>query len=199
MKLDENKLISLKDAIDKGLTKYFTGKPCKNGHVSERYVKRGRCVECDKKVSSEWKKNHPESNRKKAKRWRDNNPEKTKEINYKSYLKCLKDNTEYKLAHNLRRRLYAAIRKNYKTGSAVRDMGCSVEEFKLYLENKFEIGMSWENYGKEWQIDHIIPLAIFNLNDRCELLKPCHFTNMQPLFKKDHLHKTVNERINKIY
>lgn len=192
-------LISLKDAIENGLTRYFTGKPCKRGHIEQRYVKGGRCVECDKISSSNWKKNNPESNRLKAKRWRDNNPEKTKEINYKSYKKCLKNNTEYKLAHNLRRRLYAAIKMNYKTGSAVKDLGCTIEEFKSYLESKFEKNMSWENYGVEWQIDHIKPLATFNLNDRNELLKACHFTNMQPLFKKDHLHKTINERINKIY
>lgn len=29
-----------------GQTRYFTGKPCKNGHVAERRVSDGRCIEC---------------------------------------------------------------------------------------------------------------------------------------------------------
>lgn len=29
-----------------GLNKYFTGKPCSNGHVSERYVQSGSCSQC---------------------------------------------------------------------------------------------------------------------------------------------------------
>ena len=39
-------LISRKDAIAKGLGKYFTGSPCRNGHIAERYVQSGTCEEC---------------------------------------------------------------------------------------------------------------------------------------------------------
>ena len=73
-------------------------------------------------------------------------------------------------------------------------MGCSVEELKKYLESKFyphsETGeiMSWENYG-EWHIDHRKPLKMFNLSKREELLKACHYTNLQPLWAKDNLIK----------
>lgn len=34
---------------------YFTGKPCKRGHVSHRYKSTRRCVECDRINSSERK------------------------------------------------------------------------------------------------------------------------------------------------
>lgn len=39
-------IISKKEAIKKGLSRYFTGKPCKNGHISERNVLRSDCLEC---------------------------------------------------------------------------------------------------------------------------------------------------------
>ena len=39
-------LLSKKDALSPGLQQYFTGKPCKHGHVSNRYVKTGICVGC---------------------------------------------------------------------------------------------------------------------------------------------------------
>jgi hypothetical protein len=41
-------IISRKNAKKLGLKKYFTGKPCKNGHTSERYTITGICTECQK-------------------------------------------------------------------------------------------------------------------------------------------------------
>jgi hypothetical protein len=75
------------------------------------------------------------------------------------------------------------LRKNSKTSQI---LGCSFEEFKLYLESKFETWMSWENYGKYngelnygWDIDHIIPLS--SVSNEEEILELNHFTNLQPL------------------
>ena len=39
-------LISRKDATDQGLKRYYTGKQCKYGHTSERYLSNGDCIEC---------------------------------------------------------------------------------------------------------------------------------------------------------
>jgi len=40
------KQLSRKDAMAQGKTVYFTGKPCKNHHISQRYVSSGGCLEC---------------------------------------------------------------------------------------------------------------------------------------------------------
>lgn len=40
-------VILRKAAIERGLTRYFTGKPCPHGHVAERLSKSGMCVECN--------------------------------------------------------------------------------------------------------------------------------------------------------
>lgn len=45
-------IISRKEARDRGLKRYFTGKPCKYGHVCERYLCNARCVECERIESS---------------------------------------------------------------------------------------------------------------------------------------------------
>jgi len=97
-------------------------------------------------------------------------------------------NVQYKITCLLRNRIRDAIRFNYKAGSAVRDLGCSIEEFKTYIEDQFQEGMSWENHG-EWHLDHIIPLSAFDLTNRDEFLIACNFTNYQPLWAEENLSK----------
>jgi len=113
---------------------------------------------------------------------------KNKEAARLRHMKRYNNEPEYKIKHSLRGRLYTAIKSNYKTGSAVQDLGCSIEELKRRLESQFQKGMTWDNYG-EWHIDHIRPLASFDLTKREELLKACNYSNLQPLWAKDNLSK----------
>lgn len=89
-----------------------------------------------------------------------------------------------RLLHNLRERFGKAFKNNYKTGSAVRDLGCTIEQFKVYLEEQFQEGMTWDNYGvtedgsEGWHIDHIKPLAEFDLTNKEEQLEAVHYTNL---------------------
>jgi hypothetical protein len=103
----------------------------------------------------------------------------------------LKTDIQYKLGKNLRGRLYKSINGNFKSGSAVKDLGCSIEELKSYLESKFLVGMTWDNWSNDgWHIDHIKPLASFDLTDRKQFLEACHYTNLQPMWAKDNLVKS---------
>ena len=95
---------------------------------------------------------------------------------------------QFKLRRRLRSRFTQAIKGSYKAGSAVHDLGCSIEFLKQYLESQFQDGMTWDNHGK-WHIDHIKPLSSFDLQDREDLLEACHYTNLQPLWAKDNLRK----------
>lgn len=102
----------------------------------------------------------------------------------KSYIKAkLAKDINFKIATNLRKRTGNALQRISKSGSAVRDLGCTIPELKFYLEGNFKDGMTWENYGRKgWVIDHAIPLAFFDLTDREQFLKACHYTNLQPLW-----------------
>lgn len=40
------RIITRMDAAKSGLKRYYTGKLCKHGHDSERYVYNGHCVQC---------------------------------------------------------------------------------------------------------------------------------------------------------
>lgn len=113
------------------------------------------------------------------------------------HLNKYKTDINYKLQQNLRKRLTSALKGNYKTGSAVKDLGCSVEEFKIYLESKWELGMSWDNYGRgrgKWNIDHIIPLSFFNLQDLQQFKKANHFSNLQPMWSLQNTSKGGKNR-----
>ena len=115
----------------------------------------------------------------------------------RSYVKeRLATDVNFKLSLNLRNRLRTAINNNQKTGSAVRDLGCTIDELKAHLEKKFyshpETGeeMTWENHGLYgWHIDHIKPLSLFNLENRNELIEAVHFKNLQPLWRLDNIKK----------
>lgn len=96
---------------------------------------------------------------------------------------------QFRLAQNLRTRLNRSIKIHQKSGSAVRDLGCSIAALKAHLERQFREGMSWSNYGT-WHIDHIAPLSRFDLTDREQLLKACHYTNLQPLWANDNIAKS---------
>ena len=96
----------------------------------------------------------------------------------------------YRIACNLRTRLRNALKGNFKTGSGVRDLGCSIDELKLKFIPLFAIGMNWENYGSLWHIDHIRPCSSFDLTDPVQLKQCCHFSNLQPLWAADNLAKS---------
>lgn len=87
--------------------------------------------------------------------------------------------------------LRSRVSNMFKTGSAVKDLGCSLSEFKIYIESKWKPGMNWNNYGLHgWHIDHIIPLSKVDLTDSEKFRQVCHFTNLQPLWSNENLAKS---------
>jgi len=111
------------------------------------------------------------------------NKVKNKYINLKKEKKLIKID---KIIDNLRRRAYPYIKILNITNLEL--LGCSKEVLKEHLKNLFLENMNFENYG-EWEIDHIKPLAKFNLNNEKEIKLCFHFSNLQPLWKSDNRKK----------
>ena len=108
----------------------------------------------------------------------------------KVYVNKYNKTTQARLRLALRGRLRAALNGTLKTGSAVSDLGCTINELKAHLEAQFVQGMTWDNWAYDgWHIDHIKPLASFDLTDREQFLQACHYTNLQPLWAEENLSK----------
>ena len=86
-----------------------------------------------------------------------------------------------KIASLLRNRLRAVLSGRVRGGSAVGLLGCTPAQLVAHIERQFGRGMTWDNHGKVWELDHIRPLAGFDLSDAAQLAQACHFTNLQPL------------------
>ena len=56
-------------------------------------------------------------------------------------------------------------------------LGCTFDEYKIFLEKKFKENMEWSNMGGKngWHIDHIKPLASFDLSKKTEQLKAFNY------------------------
>ena len=90
-----------------------------------------------------------------------------------------------------------------RTSSAVKDLGLTIKEFATYIESKFYPGpngetMSWDNWSVSgWHIDHIVPLASFDLSDPEQQRIANHYTNLQPMWAIENLQKNGPRRIHK--
>jgi 5-methylcytosine-specific restriction endonuclease McrA len=70
-------IISKEDAKTRGLKRFFTGKPCRQGHISERLTNCGHCKACLTRIRAL----HRDKDRAKARRWLRANRNKKYEIN----------------------------------------------------------------------------------------------------------------------
>jgi len=113
----------------------------------------------------------------------------------KAYYYILKTKYDYNLKHSLRRRLSTKLAKNEKYISAIRDIGCTIEELRIYLEKQFQPGMSWQNHSfNGWHIDHIRPIGMFDLRCPAQQYYACHYTNLRPLWAKENASKAAEDK-----
>jgi hypothetical protein len=104
-----------------------------------------------------------------------------------------KRDPEFHLAHNIRTRLNMALRSSNKDRALrgqTRHWGITMKQFMLYIENQFRPGMTWENRGEVWELDHVEPLSEADLSDEGDYLYYTGWLNYQPLFKKDNRTKS---------
>ena len=149
------------------------------------------------KLKTEKSKRYYEMNKEKVKLRNELNKEKSKKYQKeytssgrrKEVQRIRKENDlVYKMIVSIRSRIGNSIRSRgyLKNSHTYEILGCSYEEFKVWIENKFVEGMCWENYGM-WQYDHIIPISSATSEE--DVIRLNHYTNFQPLWEPDNRKK----------
>jgi len=156
-----------------------------------------------KKYSKTWNENNPKKRALWSKRYRENNKLKYAERQRRwakknrdkinGYMKKFRSTPQGKIAYTLRARVQMALKsqKINKSNKTFELVGCSLNVLKNHLESKFKKGMSWRNYGfYGWHIDHIKPVAKFNLLDLKQQKRCFNYKNLQPLWAKENFLKS---------
>lgn len=96
----------------------------------------------------------------------------------------------FRLADNCRKRVSTYVTRNSREQSSLELLGCTVSALKAHLEAQFTKDMSWDTYGRHgWHIDHIKPIASFDLSIPEQVQECFHYTNLQPLWAEENLRK----------
>ena len=181
-------VIDRRSAAERGLTRYFTGRPCKNGHIAERMVSTMSCVECKNAHGRARYARNPEAAIEKVKSWQNANREhhNARAVRYISErrktdpLFAFKCHIKSMIATSIKRRGFTKRSRTFEI------LGCTFDEFKVQIERQFMPGMTWDNRG-EWQIDHIIPLATAKTEE--DVIALNHVSNLRPLWAGDNMQK----------
>jgi len=169
-------IISREDATAKGINRFFTGEPCKHGHLAERRTGNGMCIPCasyryhcwlsknkDKaaKATERWVLNNQDRHKSNRKKWKEGNKEKealcvkrwhsqNPGCHRKASTKWQRKNPEKSLA--------SAV--NYRARKLGADGQHTAQDIKdLYAAQKGRCAYCKVKVGDKYHIDHIQPLS----------------------------------------
>lgn len=170
------------EAKIRGELTYWTGKPCKKGHVDFRRTDNGNCCTCDRAVQRprskarydadparavaaavRYRAEHLEEVQARVREW----SRQKRQTDPQFYLRGLIRKLTNKALHTPKHRRLI--------------IGCTGTQFQQWLEAQFADGMTWDNYPEVWTIDHIKPLTAFDLTDQQQFFAACHYTNTRPM------------------
>lgn len=151
---------------------------------------RSTCKVCRKMYIDDWRKKNAEQVITTNRQYKIDNKEVVLKQKRERYAR-----PEVKLVNTLRNRYSDVVITQKSTSKeSQKVLGCTIKEYRSYVENLFLPGMSWSNHGF-WHLDHIKPLASFDLTDHEEVKKAFHFSNTQPLWAVDNLKKGAKYEI----
>ena len=164
----------------------------------ERYLE---TADLQTQKARQWQIDNPERNKESKKRWNTANKEKSREYDSKRkdsrreyYGRRRAEDIQYVLSRRLRERIRSALKyllsgTGDKCHRTTELLGCTIAEFKVYLESKFLPGMKWE-VKEKIHIDHIKPVSSFDLTDERQRFECFHYSNLQPLWDVDNRAKS---------
>jgi len=153
---------------------------CKRVLPLEMHTDKSWCKECTAKESTKQRRLHPERHK----------------TNRNRHYKAMASDPQRRMVWRIRQSIQKGISRYGKGvsvhGGKMRYVGCTGKEAASYIEQQFTAGMTWENYGR-WHIDHVKPLATFDLSREDQRRLAFHYTNIQPMWAVENMRK--NKRV----
>lgn len=152
--------ISVKEAKALGLKRFFTGRPCRGGHVGERQVANRACCVCNLEQSKYYSKQHYSANpgfRSKhmeaVRRWSQKNKDKKQGYNQKYREKNPEYMKQYRVANTHKFKSYSSKRRAQLLEATTSWGSEGLDDFYLAAD------MAMLYTGQPVHVDHLVPLA----------------------------------------
>lgn len=208
-------LVGLREARSLGLKLYRTGKPCRRGHIADRYTCDQSCAQCkaednearrvralsDPMLAETMRAWHRESKARARKtpegrqahyegnkRYVEKNRAKVRAY----YRERRTNDAEFKMACWCRSVLHKLLTRSNrrKDSRCVELLGYTAAELREHIERQFTRGMEWAKVGAEIHIDHIIPVAEFLRMGECRPSVVHALSNLRPMWAKENMSKS---------
>lgn len=147
------KLIERAEAVVKGLLYYYTGRPCKHGHVAKRQTKNGTCCACISLTGKRWYKKNKVRRDATAKFWYESNK--------------VKRNASQKRWRGANLDKLALYTRNYRGRKRSASGRHTVENILALIEKQNGICaglICFAAISKGYHVDHKTPLSRFGSN-----------------------------------
>jgi len=174
-------LLPRKIATQRGIVRYFNGKPCINGHIAERYTKKSFCVECSREAlrrhlsiesnlkahnlrGKKWRESHKRESAFFVKQWQERNKERFKSL-------CSRWKSENKDKVNT----YTRNRRALIRGSDGAHTADDVSRILALQDHRCAICMT--SIKDRYHVDHIEPIVRGGSNGKDNLQVLCPSCN----------------------
>lgn len=106
------------------------------------------------------------------------------------YAELCKLDVIHRIVNNLANRVTKLIKKYgiEREQLHIEIIGCTRDKLRYHLEKQFVSGMNFDNYG-DWHVDHIKPIASYNLKDPKQFKECFNYKNLQPLWDYENWEK----------
>lgn len=166
---------------------FFKDKTKATGHSSRCKVCSSSNKEALKRATEKYLKS--EKGKKKRREYMERTKDKRREKNREWIKNKRKTDPAFRIKSCLRARISSSVRRGSKSASTLELLGCTIPELKEYISKQLPEGIFWEDHGKKFELDHIVPVSAFDLFDPVQQKVCFHYTNLQPLSRKENSKK----------
>lgn len=163
------------EALAAKLSVYFTGVPCKQGHLANRYVRNWTCVTCHAerctKFLPKWRAENPEKSKQYSEKYSESHALSTKLWRDANKDKCYEAGRQWRQKHpekcNILSSEWRSRNRDIMNSLKAKRRADLLDRFPKWLsiDEKWMIGQAYalaklrtEVTGFDWHVDHVIPL-----------------------------------------